>query len=80
MNTLEQVKQNIDDYCDEKKLGHRIIIHNEYDEYIFTTYDGQNIQDLKNLIEDKGVVHENYDNIGDNNIRRELKVFITKTF
>lgn len=80
MKTLEEVKEQLEQYCDDYRLGHQSVKKKEYTEYTFTTYKQEDVLNLRDLIEDKGVVKENYECIGTDNIKRELKVYLTNSF
>lgn len=80
MNTLETVREKLEQYCDENRLGHQIVKRDNYDEYTFTTYRQEDVLNLRELIEDKGVVKENYECIGTDNIKRELKIYLTTSY
>lgn len=80
MMTLEEIKAKIEQYCDDNKLNHHIDKHEQYSEYTFTTYRQEDVINLRDLIEDKGVVKENYECIGTDDIKREMKIFLTNSF
>ena len=78
MSTIEEVKQNLEKYCDEHKMNHQITSHEKYDEYEFKTYRQEDIGNIRTLLEDKGTLREDYMCIGTEDIQRKLKVYIVK--
>ena len=70
--------EKIEKYCDENKLNFSEITHEKFYEFEFKTYNNQTINDFKDIIQDKGVVKEEYERIGTDDIKRTLKIYLTK--
>lgn len=68
----------IEEYCDKKKMNFSARTYTNYTEFEFNTYTNEDIQAFKDIIEDKGVVKEEYECVGTDDIKRSLKIYLTK--
>ena len=68
----------IEEYCDKKKMNFSARTYTNYTEFEFNTYTNEDIQAFKDMIEDKGVVKEEYERVGTDDIKRSLKIYLTK--
>lgn len=68
----------IEAYCDERKLNFSALKKEEYIEFNFENYTDEDVQNFKDIIGSEGIVKEEFECIGTNDIKKSLKIYTNK--